>query len=78
MQTAVSVMPLASLASVFPVQGLTISASSDSFGPSGSASVMLCMTRCPVTSSARTSRASARPKRVSVVQTVSLAIGRTS
>ena len=38
MQTAVSVMPLAILASVFPVQGARIRASNRMAGPSGSAS----------------------------------------
>lgn len=41
MQTAVSVIPLAILASVFPVQGLMIKASRQIRGPSGSASTMV-------------------------------------
>ena len=39
MVTAVSVMPFATLANVFPVQGATTRASSGEAGQSGSASV---------------------------------------
>lgn len=75
MQTAVSVIPFAIFASVLPVQGLMMSASRGSAGPSGSAPTMVCTISLPVRVRTRSRRSAAVPKRVSVDQTVSLTIG---
>ena len=69
MVTGVSVIPRASFESVLPVQGQTIIASAKCFGPMGSASTMVWSTRRPASSSARSIKSEALPKRVSVPYT---------
>ena len=48
MVAGVSVRPCASLASVLPVHGATISISNSAFGPIGSAETMLSIGETPV------------------------------
>src|SRR5690606_26631524 len=66
--TALSVMALASLLTVLPVQGAITSTSSVLFGPSGSASTIEEMISFPVRSFNCFRQSSALPKRVSVVR----------
>ena len=75
--TAVSVMPAASLAMVFPVAGAITRTSSSPLGPMGSTDGMSQSTSCPVKSSNRSIRSSEVPKRVSVKAEISDAIGMT-
>ena len=67
MVTGVSAMECASFASVFPVHGAMISASSSFLGPMGSTSAMVCSGLHPQISSARLIWALALPKRLSMV-----------
>ena len=64
--TDVSVIPLAILARVFPVQGATIKASKCILGPNGSASTIECITLFSVIFSTSFIKSSALPKYVSV------------
>ena len=64
--TGVSAMPQASLASVLPVAGATISASSSFFGPIGSTCAIASHTSWPQIDSRRLRKCAAVPKRVSV------------
>ena len=66
MQTGVSVMPFASLAKVFPVQGQMTRASKGMVGPNGSAAGTVRMAGRPQMASTRETRLVAEPKRVSV------------
>ena len=77
MVTAVSVMPEASFPRVFPVQGAMTSTSSSFRGPMGSASWTEDMGLCPVSLSTVERKASAVPKRVSVVRQASETMGST-
>ena len=75
MVTAVSVMPQASLPSVFPVQGAMMSRSSSFLGPMGSASRMEEMTRRSQIRSISRISSWAGPKRVSVAAVHSETMG---
>ena len=66
-KTGVSVIPLASFAIVFPVQGNSTRMSSRLCGPIGSASEMVRMGFRPVISSACCKNAFGDPKRLSIV-----------
>ena len=67
--TVVSVIPLAILAKVLPVQGAIIKASRLIFGPSGSASTIEFMTLLPVIFSTFKIKSLFVPKRVDVLYT---------
>lgn len=67
MQTGVSVIPFASFASVLPVQGAITSASSDTFGPRGSASAIVFIIFRSHTPSILSIHSRAVPNRVSVL-----------
>ena len=71
MHTTVSVIPFAIFASVFPVQGAIISASSGRLGPSGSASAIVRIGGLPVISDTLLIRSAHFPNRVSVVADIS-------
>ena len=73
--TAVSVIPLAIFAKVFPVHGEMINPSSGLRGPNGSASTTVWIACLWQMVSVFSISSFAVPKRVSVVQTVSLKIG---
>ena len=77
-QTAGSVMPPASFASVFPVHGAIISASSGCLGPNVSVAVIVCKHALPQISEISRRSSSALPNLVSVEYAVSLRIGSTS
>ena len=76
--TAVSVIPVASFANVFPVQGEIINPSRGRCGPSGSASFTVWIIELPVIFSTRLRSSSLSKKRVVVSYVLSLIIGRTS
>ena len=73
--TGVSVIPDASFASVFPVQGQIISASSGVFGPSGSASAIVVTGAFLQISDISRTNHSAVTKRVSVVKALKIITG---
>ena len=73
--TGPSVMPLASFASVLPVQGAMTSASIAPCGPRGSASTIFRTARRPATASTRVTKSSAVPKRVEYFAAFSDRIG---
>ena len=73
--TAPSVMPWASLASVFPVQGAMTSTSIAPCGPRGSASTILRTAFRPASASTRVTKSSAVPKRVEYFAAFSDKIG---
>ena len=75
MVTAVSVIPAASFARVFPVAGATTRTSSSPFGPMGSTDGISRRGFRPVISSRDRSSSSASPKRLSVSAAVSERMG---
>ena len=75
MVTLVSVIPLASFPRVFPVQGAIISRSSSFWGPMGSASLMVEMTRWSQMRIISRIRSWASPNRVSAAAVYSDTMG---
>ena len=75
--TGESAMPFASLPSVLPVQGATISRSSRRFGPSGSTCASVCSGSVPHSAVTSARKSADAPKRVSVSHAASEKMGTT-